>query len=112
MRPILVAVTALFSAYTAWVVSHTGFVGFFEQLLASQAGWQVLVDIVIALFLVLSWIRRDARAHARPFWPYAFLTLFLGSIGPLVYLVLRPSPSRAWPEGTVVPPPFPEAQNR
>lgn len=91
MRPLLVAVTAVFSAFTAWVVWQTGYVGFFSQLLSTPAGWQVLADIVIALFLVLSWIRRDARARSRRFWPYALLTVALGSIGPLLYLLLRPA---------------------
>jgi len=97
MRNLLLVVTALFSAFTGWVVWQTGYLGFFEQLLASPAGWQVLADITIALFLVLSWIRRDARARARLFWPWALLTVALGSIGPLLYLVLRPRTSRSEP---------------
>ncbi len=91
MRTVLLVVTAAFSAFTAWAVARTGYVGFYEQLLASRAGWQVLADITIALLLVLSWIRRDARAQGRRFWPYLALTLALGSLGPLLYLVLRPS---------------------
>lgn len=90
MRTVVAAVTAVFAAYTGWVLARTGFVGFFEQLLATPAGWQVLVDVTIALFLVLSWIRRDAREKGRSFWPYALLTVGLGSIGPLLYLTLRP----------------------
>lgn len=95
MRTVLLAITAAFSAFTAWVVFQTGYLGFFEQLLANWAGWQVLVDITIALVLVLSWIHRDARAQGRAFWPYAALTVFLGSIGPLLYLVLGPGPQAA-----------------
>lgn len=97
MRTLLLAVTAAFSAFTAWVVWKTGYLGFFDQLFASPAGWQVMADIVIALVLVLSWIRRDARAHARRFWPYALVTVLLGSIGPLLYLLLRPAAPRAEP---------------
>jgi len=95
MRALLVLVTSLFSALTGWVLWQTGYLGFFAQLLSSPAGWQVMADIVIALFLVLSWMRRDARAQSRIFWPYALLTLVLGSIGPLVYLLLRPDAPRA-----------------
>lgn len=95
MRPFVVAVTAAFAAYTAWVVARIGYLGFYEQLLATPAGWQVLVDITIALFLVLSWMRRDARRARRRFWPYAALTLGLGSLGPLVYLVLGGASPRA-----------------
>lgn len=93
MRIVLVLVTAAFAAFTGWVILRVGYVGFYEQLLATPAGWQVLVDIVIALVFVLSWMRRDARSRARTFWPYAALTLALGSLGPLLYLLLRPDPS-------------------
>ncbi len=93
MRIALVLVTAAFAAFTGWVILHVGYVGFYAQLLATPAGWQVLVDIVIALVFVLSWMRRDARAGARRFWPYAALTLALGSLGPLLYLLLRPQAS-------------------
>jgi hypothetical protein len=95
MRALLVVVTGLFSAFTTWVVWQTGLVGFFTQLLATPAGWQVLADLVIALFLVLSWMWRDSRAHARAFWPFALLTLAFGSIGPLLYLLLRRPPTQA-----------------
>jgi hypothetical protein len=97
MHGLLTVVTALFSAFTGWVILKTGLAGFFEQLLASPAGWQVLADVVIALSLVLSWIRRDARARARRFWPWLLLTVALGSIGPLLYLLSRPRISRAGP---------------
>lgn len=100
MRIPLLIVTALFSAYTGWVVWHTGYLGFFQQLLASQAGQQVLVDIIIALFLVTSWMKRDARQRSRRFWPYALATVALGSIGPLLYLALRPEPSAPGLPGT------------
>lgn len=94
MRLILVAVTAVFAAFTGWVVLQTGYVGFLEQLLATRPGWQVLVDVTLALVMVLSWVRRDARATGRRFWPYLVLTVALGSLGPLLYLVLRPA--AAW----------------
>ena len=95
MRPLLITVTAAFSAFTFWVLAQTGLVGFYEQLLATPAGIQVFADIAIALVLVLAWMWRDAGASARRFWPYAALTLTLGSIGPLLYLLLTPSAARA-----------------
>lgn len=91
MRPLLIAFTSVFTAFTIWIFSRTGLAGFYEQLLASPAAWQVLADLTLALLLVLSWMWRDARASGRAFWPYLVLTLALGSIGPLTYLLLRPS---------------------
>jgi hypothetical protein len=95
MRPLLITVTAAFSAFTFWVLAQTGLVGFYEQLLGSPAGMQVFADIAIALVLVLAWMWRDARANGRRFWPYAVLTLALGSIGPLLYLLLMPADARS-----------------
>ena len=95
MRPLLITVTAAFSAFTFWALAQTGLVGFYEQLLGSPAGMQVFADIAIALVLVLAWMWRDARANGRRFWPYAVLTLALGSIGPLLYLLLMPADARS-----------------
>jgi hypothetical protein len=95
MRPLLITVTAAFSAFTFWVLAQTGLVGFYQQLLGTPAGTQVFADIAIALVLVLAWMWRDTRATGRRFWPYAALTLALGSIGPLLYLLMRPNGARA-----------------
>ncbi len=96
MRALLLVVTVAFVAFTGWVVLQTGYVGFLEQLLSSKVGWQVFVDVTIALLLVLTWVRGDARRTGRAFWPYAVVTVLLGSIGPLLYLLLarrRPAAS-------------------
>jgi hypothetical protein len=95
MRALLITVTAAFSAFTCWVLAQTGLIGFYEQLLSTTAGWQVFTDIAIALVLVLVWMWRDAAEHGRRFWPYAIVTLALGSIGPLLYLLLMPSAAHA-----------------
>lgn len=93
MRSLLIIVTTAFTAFTLWVLARTGLIGFYEQLLSTAAGWQVFADIAIALVLVLAWVWRDAAQNGRRFWPYAILTLTLGSIGPLAYLLLQPSGS-------------------
>lgn len=95
MRNLLLAVTALFSLFSGWVIWQTGLVGFFTQLFSSPAGWQIFADICIALFLVLSWIHRDASQLGRRFWPWVALTVTLGSIGPLLYLLGRPREAQA-----------------
>lgn len=90
MRTLLLAVTAGFTLFTAAIVGQTGLLGFYRQLLASPAAWQTLADVAIALSLVLVWMHQDARRSGRAFWPWVPLTLLLGSIGPLLYLLRRP----------------------
>ena len=65
MRFLLIAVAAVFSTFTFWVLAQTGPVGFYEQLLGTPAGMQVFADIAIALVLVLTWMWRDADASGR-----------------------------------------------
>lgn len=98
MRALLVLVTAAFSAFSLWAIARLGPIGFFEQLLASPAGWQTLADVCIALTLVLVWMSGDARRHGRAFWPWVPVTVLLGSIGPLLYLLTaRRAPRPAAP---------------
>lgn len=85
----LAVVLADFTAFTAYVLAQTGVVGFFELARANLASTQVLIDLVLALSMVLTWIWQDARRHDISPIPYVLLTLTLGSIGPLVYLIRR-----------------------
>ena len=78
-----------FSAFSAYVVYHYGYIGLFEQALANAATVQVFLDLTIALSLVILWMWQDAQKHDIAPLPYILLTLTLGSIGPLVYLVRR-----------------------
>jgi hypothetical protein len=80
-----------FAALSAWVVWQHGVIGIFELALSSSATALVLVDLVIALSLVLLWMRGDARERGMAFLPYALLTLAFGSVGPLLYLIRRES---------------------
>jgi hypothetical protein len=86
---LLALVLAAFTAYTGYAVAVHGYVGFFEALMSSAAGIQVLLDLVIALTLVLVWMAGDAQQRGLPFWRYAAVCVFLGSIGPLAYLIHR-----------------------
>jgi hypothetical protein len=89
-KQILAAVVLVdFAAFSAWVVARYGYVGLFAQALANPATIQVLLDLVIALTLVMAWMWRDAKKHDINPLPYVVLTLALGSIGPLAYLVRR-----------------------
>lgn len=77
-----------FTALTIYAVANVGYLGIFDYHRHSPAGWQVFVDLVIALVLILVWMVRDARAKGRTLWPFVLLTLAAGSFGPLLYLLL------------------------
>lgn len=83
----------------AYAFSQYGLAGFFELAAANAVAVSVLVDLTIALTLVTVWMWRDARQRGVAVVPHVLLTLGLGSIGPLVYLLQRPSemsePTRA-----------------
>ena len=100
-RTLLLLVFAAFSVYSAIVVYDVGYVGILRSHLSNAGGIQVLCDLTVSLSLVCIWIARDARARGRSPWPYLVATLFLGSIGPLLYLLLRSREPGAGVSGAV-----------
>ena len=85
---LLALVTADFAALSAYALWQHGYLGIFEHLFASSAGWQVLADLVIVCTLAMVWMVADARSHGRSVWPYLLLTVTMGSFGPLLYLLI------------------------
>lgn len=86
-----IAILVPFAAITAYALATVGYMGIVSYHLPSPAGWQVLADLVVALVLVCSWMIVDARKKGRSVLPYLIATIFLGSFGPLAYLLLAPS---------------------
>jgi hypothetical protein len=84
----LVALIA-FSVYSAAIVVNHGYVGFLQLAWREPWAMQMLLDLTIGMVLFLVWAAGDSRARGLPFWPFALVTLFLGSVGPLAYLVVR-----------------------
>jgi hypothetical protein len=82
-------VLAAFGTYSIWVVAGHGYTGFLT--LAGREPWamQMLLDIVIACTIGTGWMVRDARKHGIAAWPFMVVTLFLGSLGLLAYIVRR-----------------------
>ncbi len=78
-----------FVAYSTQVVLEHGFAGAFTAAVANSASVQVVIDLVIALILIASWVYRDASAKDLSAPLYAALVLCLGSIGTLIYLIRR-----------------------
>jgi hypothetical protein len=83
-----------FSALTAGVVIHDGFTEWLRLALTRPSAGLLLVDLSIALSLVMGWMIKDARARKATLWPYAVLTVLLGSVGPLAYIVVRSASNR------------------
>jgi hypothetical protein len=79
----------VFSAFSAYVVYQYGYIGLFQQALTNAATVQVFLDLTIALSLVILWMWQDAQNQDIAPLPYILLTLTLGSIGPLLYLIRR-----------------------
>jgi hypothetical protein len=92
MRRIILIVTLIaFLVLTTMAVLQHGYAGIFMQQFQSYGGAQVLVDLVIALTLFLVWMWNDAKAAGRNPLPWVLLTLALGSIGALIYLLVYKS---------------------
>jgi len=92
-RSLVLLLLLPFTAYTVWVLETVGYVGLLKSHM-HPAGIQVITDLVLMALLVMVWMWRDAKASGRAVWPYLLLTLTLGSIGPLAYLLLAPQPAK------------------
>ena len=88
MKPVVIAILLAFGAYTLYAMSEVGLSGIYLAGLANAGSLQVLLDLVIVCFLISCWMVIDARASGRNPWPYVLITLFAGSFGPLLYLLL------------------------
>ncbi|MEM7276964.1 MAG: hypothetical protein AAF385_02470 [Pseudomonadota bacterium] len=85
-RTLAIILLVPFSILSVYAVHKVGYIGIFDYHRHSPAGWQVFADLVVALILVLSWMIPDAKKRGRNPIPWVVITLFLGSIGPLLYL--------------------------
>lgn len=88
-KALILAIFLPFAAYSSYVLVQVGYWGIFEAHF-HPAGMQVLSDLVIACTLLMVWMWRDAAASGRNVWPFLVLTLTMGSIGPMLYLLLAP----------------------
>ncbi|MGA9722750.1 MAG: hypothetical protein WBQ86_09865 [Candidatus Binatus sp.] len=89
-------------AVDAYAIYLYGYIGFFRMVLANFAGFAAFVDLAIALVLILVWMGDDARERKVSALPYLVLTLALGSVGPLLYLIRR-SADRTEPNASIAP---------
>lgn len=85
---LLIVVMLAFGALTSLALVEHGYLGIIEYHFPSSAGWQVGADLVIVCTLAMLWMISDARRSGRNPWPYVLITLFLGSFGPMLYLLI------------------------
>lgn len=83
-----------FSALTAEVVIRDGYTEWLRIAFENRSAGLLLVDLTIACSLAIGWMVRDARARKTTVWPFVVLTVLLGSVGPLAYLVVRSASDR------------------
>jgi hypothetical protein len=86
---LLLAATASFGALSFVALLDVGYIGIFEAGLDSWATRQVVADLVIVAVLSAVWMVHDAHRRGTNPWPFVALTLFAGSFGPLLYLIVR-----------------------
>ena len=87
-KAVLIFVLVVFGALTGYTLLHYGgllaWLAFYTR---DPASWQIYADLVIAMCLLLVFIRRDAQANGRPFVAWAVFCLAVGSFGPLLYFI-------------------------
>ena len=87
-----------FSAYVMWEV---GYMGIWQAGFASLGAMQILLDLTICCVILASWMIMDARKRGVVAWPWVLATLFVGSISPLLYLIVREFGKETYPANTV-----------
>ncbi|MEC4724175.1 DUF2834 domain-containing protein [Shewanella sp. D64] len=86
----------LFASYTGYTMSiaQPSLLSFGYQLISSPDTAQVVIDLYIMAGLALAWMYQDIKNRGKTIkhWlPYAVVTLLFVSMGPLLYLALRPN---------------------
>lgn len=84
LRVILIAFATL-TGYT--LLHYGGLLAWLAFYTRDPASWQIFADLLITMGLLLAFVRRDAQANGRPFFPWAVVCLALGSFGPLLYFI-------------------------
>ena len=89
-KQIVLALVAFdFTALTGYALYEMGPAGLWEAMTANIMTITAAVDLCIALFLGCWWMVRDAKQFGINPVPYIILTLFTGSLGPLLFLIKR-----------------------
>ena len=95
MRPwlfwVLLVDFVAFTGQTSYVLYAYG-LSWIPVVFENAVSTLVMVDLTIALSMVLGWVYFDAKKRGVSAWPYILLTLATGSVGTLLYLLVRERP--------------------
>ena len=96
LRVTSIILLVLFTSYTVYTMSiaQQSLLSFGYQLISSPDTAQVVIDLYIMAFLAIIWMYQDCKKSGKSnmyFLPFVLLTLVFVSIGPLLYLALKPS---------------------
>lgn len=80
---------ATFGTFSVYVVATRGYLGFVTAAENDIWALQMLIDLLITSSFAIGWMVKDARGRGIATWPFVIATIFLGSIGVLVYCVRR-----------------------
>ena len=87
-----------FTAYTIYTmaIAEQSLASFAYELISRPDTAQVVADLYIMAVLAIVWMYHDSRKlRSRWFWiPFSILTVIFVSIGPLLYLLLRPNDAK------------------
>jgi len=75
-------------------IAQQSLLSFGYQLISSPDTAQVVYDLYIMALLAIAWMYQDCKSLGKSnvyFLSFALLTLVFVSIGPLLYLALKPS---------------------
>jgi len=86
---LLAVVIVAFAALSTMALLDVGYLGIIRPHFQSWGGAQVFADLVILAVLACRWMHQDAQARGISAWPFILITVFFGSFGPLLYLLLR-----------------------
>ena len=86
---ILITVLMAFTGWSTGIILEEGYLGFLMNARDDAWGRQVLVDLVLTLGVAWAYLHQDARRVGIPWVPYFLVSIPLGVIGPLAYLIHR-----------------------
>jgi hypothetical protein len=78
-------------------ISNQSLLSFGYELISRPDTAQVVIDLYLMAFLAIVWMYIDCKKLGKQNWYwllFTILTLVFVSIGPLLYLVLRPTPNK------------------